>query len=84
MGWPEALVLMLAAAAVGALLVVLPQWRNLMRSRPQLPIHRLLSSPTFEAEVRCAFCISRQQCLRLGEPPEDCPNLELLQKRKPL
>lgn len=83
-GASEALVLLLAAALVGALLVVLPQWRRLMRSGPELPVHRHFAGATFEAEVRCAFCGSRQQCLKRGAPPPDCPNLEALQKRQPL
>ena len=83
-GASEALVLLLAAGLVGALLVVLPQWRRLMRTGPQLPVHRHFSGATFQAEVRCAFCGMRQECLRHGAPLDDCPNLELLQKRKPL
>ena len=83
-GASEALVLLLAAALVGALLVVLPQWRRLMRSGPELPVHRHFAGATFEAEVRCAFCSMREECLRRGAPLEECPNLERLQERTPL
>jgi hypothetical protein len=84
-GAAEALALMLVAAIAGALFVVLPQWRRLMRSPSELPIHEYIAGrPSFEAEVRCAFCGGRQECRRRGKPLADCPNLELLQERKPL
>jgi hypothetical protein len=80
-----ALVLLLAAAVVAALLAVLPAWRRLMRGGRALPIHRHLpAGAPFEAEVRCALCSGRMESLRRATPLADCPNLELLQERKPL
>jgi hypothetical protein len=81
----ELVLVLLAALVAGALLAVLPQWRRLMRTAPALPIHRHFAGQAgFEAELRCAFCAGRQECLRRGKPLDDCPNLELLQKRKAL
>jgi hypothetical protein len=81
----ELLVLLLAAALMGAVLVVLPPWRRLMGEGPTLPIHKHAHAGVpFDAEIRCAFCAGRQECRRRGTPLADCPNLELLQKSKAL
>jgi hypothetical protein len=80
----EALVLLFGVAIVGTLLAVLPPWRRLMDGGRELPIHRFFAQPSLEAEVRCAFCPGREECLRRDAPPEDCPNLKLLQERKAL
>lgn len=78
----ELLVLLLAAATLGAILVVLPQWRRLMSTAQALPIHRYISGrPGFEAELRCSFCAGRQECAGRGAPLEDCPNAALLKQR---
>lgn len=74
----EILVLLLCVALVGALVVVLPPWRQLMRAGPTLPVHKhfpeLAGRAAFEAEMRCAACAGRNECRDRAAPLEACPN----------
>jgi len=91
------ILILLASALIGALIAVLPAWRNLMAARAGLPVWAFLrrggavleGDDALQAEMRCAMCGSRAQCARLlaaGEqqPVAGCPNSELFHERQPL
>lgn len=83
-------VLLLAVAAGGALLAILPAWRHLMGEGASLPVWGFLrrrrimpvGRAALQAEVRCEMCSSHAQCREIlsrgGErPPAGCPNAAL-------
>jgi hypothetical protein len=85
------IVLLLAAALVGAVLAVVPPWRALQREAHKLPVWgfarqrglRLPSGEALRAELRCGMCDAKKECDRLlaaGErtPPGTCFNRDLL------
>ena len=74
--------MLLASALVGALIVVVPAWRRLRADKQDLPVWRFLRQrgvvlerrAALDAELRCALCAGRRQCARRDAPLEDCPN----------
>lgn len=86
-------VLLVAAALVGALVAVLPAWRRLA-DLSRLPVWTFLwrretnveGVAALQAEIRCALCDSQPRCRRLlaagaDAPHADCPNAALFRKK---
>ena len=81
------ILIIFAAALGGALIAVLPPWRNMMQHRAHLPVWaflgrrdtRLERIAALQAELRCETCDSKEQCRRLlaagaSVPVAGCPN----------
>lgn len=78
--------IILAAALVGALATVMPTWRGL-RGRPDLPVWGFLRRrdmsiarvSALQAELRCETCNAKLRCKQAladgaDTPPAECPN----------
>lgn len=93
--WNSVVALMLAAALGGLLLGVALIWRRFLREAPSLPVWRFVrrigltrgdaeeaagAQALKDAELRCALCAGRPQCVKRlaaggrGVPLEHCPN----------
>lgn len=91
--------LMAGSAILGALVVILPGWRRAMAGGQGVPLWKFLaryglnrgdletrlgSHAAADAELRCAVCGARMECLdRLAAdrgPVAHCPNLALLSR----
>lgn len=83
------IVVILAAALVGALISVLPAWRG-MHAGHKLPVWRFLRRrdaslervAALQAELRCETCSAKGRCAQLlaegaDTPVPGCPNAEL-------
>ena len=86
-------VLLVASAAAGALVAVLPSWRHLMDGGASLPVWGFLrrrrdplpqGHAALQAQVRCEMCASQSQCRGIladggRTPVAGCPNEALFQ-----